>query len=147
MTDLGPIYMTYNINRSCKSDLTALNFGKLHGLIIHTYIFVITTLQSGLLSQFLTKLMLCVSILYIIGETYCLKTTPNDRFFFFKFSWQFLFTLGVFARNLLRGNRRRNTFCIFYVWPGPQTLALRLVSQHTTYQATATLRINQHMFF
>ena len=28
------------------------------------------------------------------------------------FSWQFYFTLRVFARNLLRGNRRRNTFCI-----------------------------------
>ena len=25
-----------------------------------------------------------------------------------------LFTLRVFARNLLRGNRRRNTFCILF---------------------------------
>ena len=30
------------------------------------------------------------------------------------FSWQFLFTLRVFARNLLRGNRRRNTFRISF---------------------------------
>ena len=31
------------------------------------------------------------------------------------FSWQFLFTLKVFARNLLRGNRRRNTFRITFL--------------------------------
>ena len=42
---------------------------------------VITTHQSGLLTQFLTPLMLCVLILYISGGTYSLKSTPNDRFF------------------------------------------------------------------
>ena len=33
------------------------------------------------------------------------------------------------------GNRRRNTFFVFCfdVWPGARTLALRLISQHTTY--------------
>ena len=43
-------------------------------------------------------------------------------------------TLRVFARNLLKGNRRRNTFRIFF-WcrPRVRTLALRLISQHTTY--------------
>ena len=30
------------------------------------------------------------------------------------FWWQFLFTLRGFTRNLLRGNRRRNTFCILF---------------------------------
>ena len=30
------------------------------------------------------------------------------------FSWKFLFTLRVFARNLLKGNRQRNTFRILF---------------------------------
>ena len=36
-----------------------------------------------------------------------------------------LLTLRVFARNLLRGNRRRNTFFVFRfnIWPGTRTLA------------------------
>ena len=34
--------------------------------------------------------------------------------------------------EFLRGNRRRNTFR-FDVWPGARTLALRLISQHSTY--------------
>ena len=41
------------------------------------------------------------------------------RIIFENFSLKFLFTLRVFARNLLRGNRRRNTFCILFwclVW-------------------------------
>ena len=59
--------------------------------------------------------MLCMLILYISGRTYSLKSTPNDKFLFLRnFSWQFLFTLRVFARNLLRGNRQRNTFRIFF---------------------------------
>ena len=41
-----------------------------------------------------------------------------------------LFILRVFARNLLRGNR---LVFRFDVWPGAQTLALRLISQHITY--------------
>ena len=57
--------------------------------------------------------MLCVLILYISSGTYCLKSTTNDRFFekLFMVIW---FTLRVFARNLLRGNHRRNTFCILF---------------------------------
>ena len=63
--------------------------------------------------QFLTPLMLCMLILYISVGTYNLKSTPNDRFFekLFMAIW---FTLRVFARNPLRGNRRRNTFCILF---------------------------------
>ena len=45
-----------------------------------------------------------------------------------------LLTLRAFARNLLRGNRRRNTFVFcFDVWPGTRTLAFRLISQHSSY--------------
>ena len=57
--------------------------------------------------------MLCVLILYINGRTYSLKSTPNDRFFE-KLFMAILFTLRVFARNLLRGNRRRYTFPISF---------------------------------
>ena len=68
-----------------------------------------------------------------------LKSTPNDRFFE-KLFMAILFTSQSFARNLLRGNRRRKilfVFC-FDVWPGARTMAFRLISQHTTYQTTAT---------
>ena len=43
---------------------------------------------------------------------YSLKSTPNDRFE--KLFMAILFTLRVFARNLLRGNRRRNSFRISF---------------------------------
>ena len=57
--------------------------------------------------------MLCVLILYINGGTYSLKSLPNDRSFK-KLFMAILFTLRVFARNLLRGNRRRNKFRILF---------------------------------
>ena len=57
--------------------------------------------------------MLCVLILYISGATYSLKSTPNDRFFE-KLFMAILFTLRVLARNLLKGNRRKNTFRISF---------------------------------
>ena len=42
-------------------------------------------------------------------RTYNLKVTLNEWFCFLrKFSWQFLFTLRVFVRNLLRETRNRN---------------------------------------
>ena len=61
----------------------------------------------------LPQLMLCALILYIGGGIYSLKSTPNDRFFE-KLFMAILFTLRVFVRNLLRGNRRRNTFHISF---------------------------------
>ena len=59
-----------------------------------------------------TTSVVCVNFLYISGGTYSLKSIPNDRFE--KLFMAILFTLRVFARNLLRGNRRRNTFCILF---------------------------------
>ena len=49
-------------------------------------------------------------------------TVDSERQIFWEtLHGNFLFTLRVFARNLLRGNRRRNTFCILYYmnvpWP------------------------------
>ena len=57
--------------------------------------------------------MLCALILYISGRTYNLKSTPND-IFFEKLFMAILFTLRVFVRNLLRGNHRKNAFCILF---------------------------------
>ena len=73
---------------------------------------------------FHTPLKLSVLILYIRGGTYSLKSTPNDRFFE-KLFMGILFTLRVFARNLL-------LYFVFYVRPETRILALRLISQHTT---------------
>ena len=70
-------------------------------------------LQSGLLTQLLTPVMLCVLILCISHGTYSLKSPPNDRFFE-ELLMAILFTLRVFARNLRRGNRQRNTFRILF---------------------------------
>ena len=78
---------------------------------IHTYI--IGHYNPSLLTYFLTPFMLCVLILYRSGGTYSLKSILNDRFLR-KFSRQFYFTLRVFAKSLLRGNRWRNTFRILF---------------------------------
>ena len=51
---------------------------------------------------------------YLLSGTYSLKSTPNDRFFEKLFMAVLIKTLRVFARNLLRGNRRKNTFCIWF---------------------------------
>ena len=48
------------------------------------------------------------------GPTYGFKSTPNNRFFEKLFMAIFHFTLRVFARNLLRGNRQRNIFRISF---------------------------------
>ena len=46
-------------------------------------------------------------------ELQCKKSTPNDRFFE-KLFMAILFYSQSFARNLLRANRWRNTFCILF---------------------------------
>ena len=55
------------------------------------------------MSQLLTPVMLIVLISYLSDGTYSLKS--NYRFSR-NFSWQILFTLSIFARNVLRGSRR-----------------------------------------
>ena len=54
--------------------------------------------------------MLWALILYLSGGTYSLKSTSNDRFLM-----AVLFTLKFFVKNLLKGNRGRNTFCILFL--------------------------------
>ena len=56
--------------------------------------------------------MLCVLILYISVGTYSLNSIPNDRIFE-KLFMAILFEYRVLARNLLRGNRRRNNYILF----------------------------------
>ena len=60
-----------------------------------------------------TTYIVCVSIYTCVAESTILKSTPNDKFMR-NFSWQFLFALKDFARNLLRGNHRRNSFCFLF---------------------------------
>ena len=64
-------------------------------------------------------------ILYVSGGIYSLTSPPNDRFFnnlcggtyrLTETSLAGLFTLRVFARNLLRKNRRRNIFFHISFW-------------------------------
>ena len=80
----------------------------------NTYIIHNWPLQSfshdyGLASH--TTHVVCVN-LYVSGGIYSLTSTPNNRLLR-NFFMAVLFTLRVCARNLLRGNRRRNIFSYF----------------------------------
>ena len=61
------------------------------------------------------RITLCVLTLYISGGAYSLKSTPNIQIFDELFM-AILFTLRVFARNLLRGSCRTNIFIFSYWW-------------------------------
>ena len=84
-------------------------------------------------TSLLTSLMLCVLILYISGGTYSLKV-DSERQIFEKLFMAILFTLRVFARKLLRGNRQRNIFHIFVLL---KIFDFGFESMH--HEATATL--------
>ena len=72
---------------------------------IHTYIIGHYNPSVRIFDLVSHTTMLRVLILHISGGTYSLKSTTNDRYFK-KLVLQILFTLRVFDRNLLRGNRR-----------------------------------------
>ena len=112
-------------------------------LTLHTYIIGHYNPSVRITAQLLTLLMLCALILYVSGGTYSLTSTPNDRFLRNLFMAR-LFTLRVFARNLLRGSRRRNISHISLLMTilGYEPRLLRPISQHTTYQTTATTTTN-----
>ena len=74
---------------------------------------VITTLQSGLLTCFLTPFVLCVLNFIHKWRDLQLKVDSEVQIFW-ETSCQFLFTLRVFARNLLRWNLRRNAYSILF---------------------------------
>ena len=58
--------------------------------------------------------MLCVLILNINGGTYCLNSTPNDRFFAKLFHGNFIYSQNFCQNSAERRNRRRNTFRISF---------------------------------
>ena len=60
-----------------------------------------------------TTYVVCVNFIHMWRDLQ-FKVNSEQQIFLRKFSWQFLFTLRVFARNLLRGNCRRNTFRILF---------------------------------
>ena len=62
--------------------------------------------------------MLCVLIFTNKRRDLQFKVDP-ERQIFENLFMTILFTLRVFARNLLRGNRRKNTFRIFVLMCGP----------------------------
>ena len=107
-----------------------------HTCYTYIYIYIIGHYNSSvkiidLVSH--TTYVVHVDFIHKWQTTDSLKSTPNDRVFE-KLFIAILFTLRLFARNLLRGNRRRNTFRIsFEVWPGTRTLTFCLISQHITY--------------
>ena len=73
--------------------------------LLYTYL-VTTTLQSGL-QNCCSHYLCCVELfLSMRGGTYNLKLHPNDNDLKEAFSRQFLFTLTVFATQLLRGSLR-----------------------------------------
>ena len=81
--------------------------------LLHTYIIHHHNPLVRITTWLLTPLMLCALFLSMSGATYSLKSTLNNRFVR-NFSWQFYLLFRVFARNLLRGNRLRNTFRISF---------------------------------
>ena len=77
----------------------------------------ITTLQSVLLTYFLTPLMLCVLILYISGGTYSLRSIPNDRFLR-NFIMAILLTRRVLEICWKEITEEIPSVFCFDVWPG-----------------------------
>ena len=74
------------------------------------WVFVIVWLFSRIIDLVShTTYVVCVNVNFIQ-----FKVDPERQLFWETFHSRFLFTLRVFARNLLRGNRRRNTFCILF---------------------------------
>ena len=62
---------------------------------------------------FHTTYVVCVNFIHKWRDLQ-FKVDSERQIYLRNFSWQFLLTLRVFARNLLRGNRRRNTIRITF---------------------------------
>ena len=86
----------------------ALLFNILFCNILHTYIYNSSANIINLVSH--TTYVVCVNFIHFYTV---LKSTPNDTCFK-KLFMAILLTLRVFTRNLLKENRRRNTFCILF---------------------------------
>ena len=98
-------------------------YNYIHILIIGHYNSLV-----GIAAWLLLPLILCAVNLYVSGWTCSLTLTPNDRFLR-NFFMEYLFTLRVFARNLLGANGLRN---IFFHISWYSTSALRLISHNNS---------------
>ena len=104
----------------------------------HTYI-IGHYIASVRIIDLVTHITYVVCVNFIHKWPDRLKSTPNDRFFK-KLFMTILFTLKVFARNLLREEIAEEILFVFRfgVWSGTRSLAFRLISQHAPYQTMAT---------
>ena len=95
---------------------------------------VITTLQAGLLSLFLTPLMLCVCFNFIHKcRDLQFKVNFERQIFWETFQCNFIYSQSFCQKSAERKSLKKYFFYfVFDVWPGDWTLALRLISQHTT---------------
>ena len=69
--------------------------------------------------------MLCALILYVSGATYCLTSTPNDRFFFWEtFHGNFIYSPTFRQKSAERKSPKKHfSYFIFDDWPGMRTQA------------------------
>ena len=95
-------------------------FSALHAYIIDHYNLSVRII--GLAPH--TTNVVCVNFIHKWRDLQFKVDSEKQIFFLRNFSLQFLFTLRVFARNLLRGNRRRKTVRIPF-WCQADTLPTR----------------------
>ena len=104
------------IQTNIHSFFVFISYGRCHGrYCIHTYIighYNSSVRIIDLVSH--TTYVVCVNFYTQVAGPTSLESTPNDRFFE-KLFMAVLFTLRIFARNLLRGNRRRNICFSYFV--------------------------------
>ena len=86
--------------------------GIFHSGITYIHYWALQPFSQDYWPSFSHHLCCVCFFLYIRGGT-SLKSTPNDRYFDKLFMATFIYSQS-FARNLLRGNRRRNTFRICF---------------------------------
>ena len=110
-----------------KLRLSVSTFESLH--YIHTYIighYNPSVRIIDLVSH--TTYVVCVNFIHKWCDLQFKVESERQIFFEKLFHGSFLFTLRVFARNLLRGNCRRNAFHIcFDAWREAWTLGFRLI--------------------
>ena len=76
--------------------------------------------------------VVCVNFWYISGGTYSLKSTPNDRFFWETFSWQFLFMVFSFLPKNVHFISKNVISCLFLenVSPSKRVICFILNNLH-----------------
>ena len=78
--------------------------------------------------------VVCVLILFISVRTYSLKSTPNDRSFFWEtFHGNFLIYSQSSCQKFAETKSPKKYFVFYFdIWPRARTLALLLISLHTS---------------